>query len=89
MLNWEIKQAIFNPDYSINVQFSDGTTGVVKISQSRLVKVFAPLQNLHLFLQGFVKFGAVTWNVGEYELDLAPDTMYKEIKKNNGLYILC
>lgn len=89
MLNWEIQKAVFNTDYTINVKFADGTTGTVKINQSRFVKVFTPLKNLQLFSHGFIKFGAITWNVGDYELDLAPDTMYNEIKKNNGLYVLC
>lgn len=50
--------------------------------------MFEPLRDVKLFLRGFIKFGAVTWDVGNYELDLAPDTMYEEIKKNNGLYII-
>lgn len=88
MLKWEIQQAIFKPDYSIEVQFADGLTGVVKVQKSRLIKLFEPLTDIKLFLQGFIKYGAVTWNVGEYELDLAPETMYREIKSNNGIYIL-
>jgi hypothetical protein len=85
---WEIKEAIFKPDYSIEVQFMDGLSGIVRIEASRLVRVFEPLNNVELFLKGYVKHGAVTWNVGEYELDLAPDTMYHEIKKNNGVYVI-
>lgn len=87
MLNWEIQRAIFKPNYSIEVLFADGLSGVVEVKPSKLIRVFAPLKDIKLFLQGFVKYGAITWNVGEYELDLAPDTMYHEIKNNNGIYI--
>lgn len=81
------KKANFNQDYSIDVEFSDGTNGIVKIQDSRFTKVFSPSKDITSFLKGFVKYGAITWNVGEYELDLAPDTMYEEIKNNNGIYI--
>ena len=87
MLNWEIQTAVFNPDYSIEVQFADGLTGVVQVKPEKLVRVLSPLNDIKLFLKGFVKYVAVTWNVGDYELDLAPDTMYHEIKKNNGIYV--
>ena len=87
MINWEIQKANFHPDYSIEVKFADGTSGIVKIQESRFRKVFAPLKDIQLFLKGFIKYGAITWNLGDYELDLAPDTMYEEIKNNNGIYI--
>ena len=87
MINWEIQNAVFFPDYSIEIKFADGTTGVVKIQESRFRKVFTPLRDIKLFLKGFVKHGAITWNINDYELDLAPDTMYEEIINNNGIYI--
>lgn len=80
MVNWEIQKAHFHSDYSIEIKFADGTNGIVKIQELRFRKVFAPLKDIKLFLKGFVKCGAITWNVGDYELDLAPDTMYEEIK---------
>lgn len=88
MLPWEIKQAEFKSDFSIEVLFTDGLKGTVKILPSRLIKVFSPLKDIHLFLKGYVKHGAITWNVGEYELDLAPDTMHHKIKENNGVYLM-
>ena len=88
MLKWEIQQAVFKPDYSIEVQFADGLTGVVKVQKSRLIRVFARLTDIKLFLRAVIKYGAITSNIGEYELDLAPETMYREIKSNNEVYIL-
>jgi len=84
---WEIQKAIFKDDFSIDVQFVDGMSGVVHVKPSRLIRVFKPLKDVKIFTKGFIKYGAVTWDVGEYELDLAPDTMYHEIKKNQGVYI--
>lgn len=88
MVSWEIQKASFHSDYSIEVEFADGTKGVVIILESRFRRVFAPLKDVSLFLKGFVKYGAITWIVGDHELDLAPDTMYEEIKNNNGVYTL-
>lgn len=50
--------------------------------------VFAPLKDIKKFLSGYLHYGAVTWNVDGKILDLAPDTMYEEIKCNNGIYVL-
>lgn len=88
MVHWEIQKAKCNKDYSINVEFLDGLTGVVFVKETRLINVFEPLKDIQIFLNGFIKYGAITWDVGDYELDLAPDTMYNEIKHNNGVYVL-
>ena len=87
-MHWEIKKAVFKADYSIEVQFVDGLSGVVFVKPSRLIRVFEPLKNSEVFLKGYIKYGAVTWNAGEYELDLAPDAMYEEIKNNKGVCII-
>ena len=87
MLKWELRKAKCNKDYSIEVEFFDGLTGVVIIKETRLINVFEPLKNVQLFLKGDVKYGAITWDIGDYELDLAPETMYNEIKNNNGVYV--
>ena len=48
--------------------------------------MFEVLKNDEMIGQAFIENGVVTW---ENELDLAPDTMHKEIKNNpNRLYIL-
>lgn len=86
MMNWEIKNAKFKDDYSIDIEFADGLTGTAHIKQSRLIRVFAPLKDSSIFLRGFIKYGAITWDTGEYEVDLAPDRMYKDIK-DHGVYV--
>jgi hypothetical protein len=69
------------------VKFMDGTAGEVDLS--RLVRsdsagIFAKLCDPMLFAQAHVEYGAVTW---PGEIDLAPDAMYDEIKKN-GRWVL-
>jgi len=69
-------------DLSIFVKFMDGTEGEVDLS--RLISspdagVFAALRDPLVFNQANLEHGVVTWPGG---LDLAPDTMYDEIKKN-------
>jgi hypothetical protein len=46
--------------------------------------VFAALRDETVFRRVFLEYGAVTW---PGEIDLAPDAMYEEIKKN-GVWLL-
>jgi hypothetical protein len=60
----------------------DGTSG--EIDMSRLVMsesagIFSQLRDPALFTQAYVQYGAVVW---PGEIDLAPDSMYDEIKKH-------
>ena len=69
---------------TIKVQFSDGLQGTVRFKPSHLTGVFESLKNEEYFSQVFVEHGVVTW---PGELDLAPDAMHAEIKKN-GCWVL-
>lgn len=69
-------------EYCLNVTFVDGTKGDVDLSKMILSSeagVFEALRDLNLFNQVYIERGAVTW---PGEIDLAPDAMYKEIKKH-------
>ena len=68
----------------IKVQFSDGLQGTVRFKPSHLTGVFESLKNEEYFNKVFVDHGVVTW---PGELDLAPDAMHAEIKKN-GCWVL-
>jgi len=59
------------------VQFEDGLSGVIRIDLSFCTGVFEPLRNDQLVGAAQVDNGVVVWPNG---LDLAPDTMYREIK---------
>jgi len=70
--------------FVLHVRFNDGTSGKVRFEPSFFSGVFEVLKDPALFKQAYVEYGAVTW---PGELDLAPDAMYDEIKKN-GEWVL-
>jgi len=75
------------PDYCLLVKFVDGTTGEVDLSSlvtSDKAGVFAALRDPAVFAQVYLECGVVTW---PGEIDLAPDAMYDEIKRQ-GRWIL-
>jgi len=64
---------------SLQVQFADGLSGLVRFEPSHLTGVFAVLRDPTIFQQVSVLHGAVTW---PGELDLAPDAMYDAIQQH-------
>lgn len=69
------------PNYTLEVQFMDGTQGQVKMIDlitSKEAGVFAELKDEEIFNQVHLEYGVVTW---PGEIDLAPDAMYHEIKQ--------
>jgi len=83
-----IKKLNLIDDKTLAVTFQDNLNGKVVIEKSWLTGVFKPIKNPEIFKQAYINNGAVSWNIDNYILDLAPDTMYKEIKNNNGIYII-
>lgn len=84
---WRLTKVKPLPNYKLKVTFLDGTHGIVEMKQlimSSKAGIFAKLQNISLFNQVHIEYGAVTW---PGEIDLAPDTMYSEIKQH-GKWIL-
>jgi hypothetical protein len=74
-------------NYTLKVEFMDGTSGLVDMFQrimSSKAGVFANLRDTMVFEQVFLEYGAVTW---PGEIDLAPDAMYEEIKQH-GKWVL-
>lgn len=61
------------------VEFEDGLNGVICIDLSFCTGVFEPLKSDHLVGTAQINNGVVVWSNG---LDLAPDTMYREIKRS-------
>ncbi|HUH63365.1 MAG TPA: DUF2442 domain-containing protein [Terracidiphilus sp.] len=66
------------------VRFADGTQGTVRFEPSHLTGVFEALKDPAVFRQVRVELGAVTW---PGDIDLAPDAMYREIKRR-GEWVL-
>jgi hypothetical protein len=71
--------------YRLAVRFLDGVEGTVDLSDlitSPMAGVFTDLCDKAVFASARVEGGAVTWTNG---LDLAPDAMYRAIRKT-GLF---
>lgn len=69
---------------TLKVTFNDGLEGTVHFKPSHLTGVFESLKDKNYFDKVYINHGAVTW---PGELDLAPDAMHTEIKKN-GSWVL-
>lgn len=70
--------------FRLHVRFFDGLEGQVDLSaliHSPAAGVFAQLADPIRFADVYVEYGAVTW---PGEIDLAPDAMYTELKKNGN-----
>jgi hypothetical protein len=83
-MDWSVVKVAPMPPLAIAVEFADGKEGVVRFEPSHLTGVFEALRNPEVFRQARVEFGAVTW---PGNIDLAPDAMYREIKRT-GEWVL-
>ena len=84
---WRVVKVEPLPGHRLRVGFVDGLEGMVDLSalvRSPQAGVFAQLSDPARFAQAFIELGAVTWPGA---LDLAPDAMHDEIKRN-GEWIL-
>jgi Protein of unknown function (DUF2442) len=79
---WRVVEVHALPGYRLVVKFIDGTAGEVDLSRlvmSDSAGIFTQLRDPVLFARVHVEYGVVVW---PGEIDLAPDAMYDEIKKN-------
>lgn len=72
---WSVVHAKAREDYTIEVEFYDGTKGVYDASPLLEWEVYAPLRSLPLFLTARAWHGTVAW--GE-EIDIAPERLYED-----------
>lgn len=81
---WDVS-SVKTIDYLVlKVTFVDGLEGFVRFKPSHLTGVFELLKDKNHFNKVYIENGVVTW---PGELDLAPDAMHAEIKKN-GSWVL-
>lgn len=83
-MHWNVVEARVSGPLEFIVRFADGLSGRVKLLPSHLYGVFEQLKDPSYFNKLQVTDGFVSW---PNEIDLAPDAMYKEIKKH-GEWIL-
>jgi hypothetical protein len=77
-MNWDVVSVQPTSPLELSVRFEDGTEGKVRFESSHMSGVFEALKAPDFFCQARVEEGAVTW---PGEIDLAPDAMYREIKR--------
>ena len=83
-IEWNVVEVKAGPGRKLQVRFTDGTSGMARFDDGFFTGVFEVLKDDALFRRAYVAHGAVTW---PGELDLAPDAMYDEIKRN-GEWVL-
>lgn len=83
-MEWDVVEIKLSGEYALQVRFRDGVKGPVRFLPSFFRGVFASLQDQAQFNQVRLVDGVVTW---PGELDLAPDAMHDEIKRN-GQWLL-
>jgi hypothetical protein len=85
---WVATKVVVLSDTTFEVTFVDGTTGVVDMTPMLHSKknqgVFEALRDPKEFRRILIDHGDVVWACG---VDLAPDAMHEEIKKN-GRWVL-
>ena len=84
---WRVTKVTPLANYSLEVEFVDGTCGIVEmfyLIMSDKAGVFSKLKSTEVFNQVYLEHGAVTW---PGEVDLAPDAMYDEILQH-GKWVL-
>ena len=83
----DVAEVIALENYRLFVRFFDGTSGHVDMKERifrKLPNAYASLSDPELFAQVGLAYGTVAWI---NELDLAPDVMYDELKRN-GVWVL-
>ena len=83
-MEWDVVEVKLQAPLGLQVKFADGTSGNVRFEQSHLTGVFEALKDPSVFNRAYVESGAVVW---PGNLDLAPDAMYREIKRH-GEWVL-
>ena len=76
---WDVVEVRSVAPRELAVRFQDGLSGLLHIDLSFCTGVFDPLRSDHLVGTAQIENGVLVWPNG---LDLAPDTMYREIKRS-------
>lgn len=79
---WRVAKVEVQDGYILKVVFLDGSSGKVEmfaLINNPKAGVFSALKDHKLFNKVYLDYGVITW---PGEIDLAPDEMYRQIKKN-------
>jgi len=83
-MEWDVTELKLTDEFTIHVRFKDGVEGIVKFLPTFFCGVFSHLTDKSQFQQIMLVDGVVTW---PGNLDLAPDAMHEEIKRNGFLLL--
>jgi len=73
---FDVTQAEYVGDYNIRLEFEDGASGVVDLSDyPEQGTVFSAFFDLDFFSKFYVQHGTVVWGNGE--IDIAPEKLYE------------
>ena len=79
---WRIVKVKVLPGYRLDVEFADGVSGVVDLSQDLWGPMFEPLKDSDRFAEvGLDEHGAICWPNGA---DLAPDAIYEDLTRGTS-----
>lgn len=76
MIPWKVVKLEVLSGYRIDVEFADGSHGIVDMSNEPFEGIFAPLANEDFFALARIENGVIVWPNGA---DIAPDAIYDEI----------
>jgi hypothetical protein len=83
---WDVVRVEVVAPLTLAVEFEDGLKGRVRFETSYLRGHFAKLADPAYFAQVAAPHGAVSWP--NEDPDMCPDTMYDEIVRHNGEWVL-
>jgi len=78
-MNWDVIDVKPAGPRVLAVKFSDGLAGTIRVDPAFCTGVFETLLDDELLKEAKVQHGVLVWPNG---LDLAPDTMYREISSS-------
>ena len=71
---WAVKTVETHKDYTMLISFEDGKKGIYNAKPLLEEKFYAPLKNIHSFMQAKAECGTVIW---ENDIDIAPEHLYE------------
>lgn len=72
---WVVKDVKANEDFTLDVEFADGSLKRYDASGLLAYPVFAPLKDVSFFKRAHVEFDTVVWNE---DIDIAPEHLYEQ-----------
>ncbi|MFH1050761.1 MAG: DUF2442 domain-containing protein [bacterium] len=74
-MNPRIKKVSSNPDFTLNLEFTNNEVKIFDVKPYLDIGIFKELKDYNKFKQVKAFLGSIQWNGGQ---DLCPDTLYLE-----------